>query len=131
MLTQKGINFFTSSWSECDCHLNTKMYDALIKLSGEFVSTSIGVVNRDYSSGLVTVATVFDEHHTDDEIENIKKRIKELLKEEYAKRDLLNYFDENYSIEIYKYDDLEKHGYSGDDIQYCFIWRSILRRQVS
>lgn len=129
MIIERGKKYFISTWSECDCHLNTCVYDALIRLSGEFVPLSIGVVNRDYSTGMVKVAVVYDESITDDYLRRIEDRALELIKEEFTKAGRV-YPKDLPNMRIYRYNDLTNHGYSGSNIRYCFWYKSIMRKEL-
>lgn len=129
MITEKGKKYFPSSWTECDCHMSGPMYDAMIRLSGEFTQ-AIGVVHREYNTGMVRVATVYEDDIADETIESMVNRLEKILKEEYAKSGW-GTANRNYRIEIYRYNELSQHGYSDDDIKYCFMWRNILRKELT
>lgn len=128
MITEKGKNYFTSNWSECDCHLQPPMYEALIRWTGEFPAVAIGVVDRDYHSGLVRTACVYKDDIPDETLAEMENKLEELLVEEYGK--VYEWpLDKEFPTRIYRHADLEKYGYSDKNIEYCFFWRCIFLKQ--
>ena len=128
MITERGSKYFVSDWSACDCHLNSKMFEAMIRISNEFVKGAIGVVHRDCDSGFIKIATVYNDDITYNALNRVENRIKELLAEEYAKTGEGELYS-GCSIKIYRYSDLPYHGYSEKDIRYCFYCGNIFLRQ--
>lgn len=129
MITEKGKKYFQSTWTECDCHLGICMYNALVKLSREFINYAIGVVHRDYSTGIVRVATIYQDDVDDSDLIKLEERLEQLLKEEYVSSGFTG-LSRNYKTNIYRYDQLSKYGYSDSDILYCFLGGCIFRKEL-
>ncbi len=128
MITERGKRYFVSNWSECNCHLHTAMYNAMIRLSNAFVTKAIGVVDRDYYSGLIKAVVVYD-NVTGNEIKQMEALIHVFFKEEYYKV-YHRVPTDRLDTKVIRYDELEQYGYSDCDIKYCFMWNNIFKKEV-
>lgn len=129
MITEKGKNYFVSSWTACDCHLHRVMYNALLLWTIGYPDYSIGIVSRDYNSGFVTLATVYKDDVTDEELIRMENHLETMI-ERCLGPEGYKGMGERPKTKICRYKDLQSFGYSDKDIEYCFMWNSIFKKQV-